>query len=121
VEPLLPQTRSVMHKMSLLSEIENICSEHDLSVETVKNIYVVRPRNPNGFELWFMEDSEEYIVGYGAWHEHFEKNNYSEALSCFRFGLSKKCRIKVLSKAGSDYKWVMESLARILHQKAAIG
>ena len=65
--------------------------------------------SPNGFEVWFSEDIEEYTVGFEGWHQHFDKSEVESAIECFTFGLSDKCRLKVTSRGGKAYKWQMEA------------
>ncbi len=50
------------------------------------------------------------VMKAGIRHQHFDKSEVDDALDCFAFGLSDKCRVKVFSRGGRDYKWVMESL-----------
>ena len=42
-----------------------------------------------------------------GWHEHFERQE--EALNCFAVGLSDSARLKVLSRGGVDYSWMLET------------
>ncbi len=92
-------------------EIENKLKKYpQLNVQRENETISILPSDENGFPVWFSEDEDEYTVGYGPWHEHFPKDAPEDALNCFAFGLSKSCRIKVYSRAGKEYKWIMESL-----------
>ncbi|MFP5492872.1 MAG: hypothetical protein ACLGG0_15320, partial [Bacteriovoracia bacterium] len=43
-----------------------------------------------------------------GWHESFEEAD--EALSCFLFGLSEDCRLKITSRGNSRHKWEVQFL-----------
>ncbi len=60
-----------------------------------------------GFTVWLTESEKDCTVGFSGWHEVFEDKD--EALECFVFGLSEKCRLKVSSRGETEYKWVMEA------------
>ncbi len=50
---------------------------------------------------------QPYIVFYGfPYHEHFKEAE--EAIKCFMFGLSNKCRLKVEYCGGKAYKSIIE-------------
>lgn len=61
----------------------------------------------HGFTVWLMESAEGCTVGFNGWHEEFADK--AEALDCFGFGLSDKCRLQVFSKGASEYKWVLQA------------
>lgn len=50
--------------------------------------------------------NEPFEVYFNGWHEGF--TDASEALECFAFGLSDKCRLKEYSRGDSVYKWTVE-------------
>ena len=101
--------KKVGGKMNLFSEIKKLIKKYPgLIVEEGENIISVKPGTDNGFEVWFSEDEMEYTVGFDGWHQHFEKSEVEDALNCFDFGFSSKCRLKVLSRGGKDYKWILE-------------
>jgi len=82
----------------------------ELTVEEDTRSISVKTNSPNGFDVWFSDDEEEYTVGFDGWHQHFDKSEVEEALNCFAFGLTNECRLKVKSRGGKNYKWVMEAL-----------
>ena len=61
----------------------------------------------HGFTVWLTESAEGCTVGFNGWHEEFADK--AEALDCFAFGLSDKCRLKVFAKGASEYKWVLQA------------
>jgi hypothetical protein len=67
----------------------------------------VHPTTPEGFEVVIEQIWEShYSVFYGGWHEDF--HTLEEALGCFFFGLSNRCRLKVQSKHGNPFRWTVE-------------
>lgn len=71
--------------------------------------FTVCARGPDGFDVSLQDNGEELTVYFSGWHRHFDRTAVEEALACFLFGLSDRCRIKVFSRGGRDYKWVLES------------
>lgn len=97
--------------MNPITEIKSRLQKYpDLTTEVRDRYISVKPNSADGFEVWFSDDEQEYTVGYDGWHQHFEKTEVEEALNCFAFGLSNECRLKVKSRGGKNYKWVMEAL-----------
>jgi hypothetical protein len=97
--------------MNPITEIKSRLKKYpDLITEVRERFISVKPDTANGFEVWFSDDEHEYTVGYDGWHEHFDKTEVEEALNCFAFGLTSECRLKVKSRGGNSYKWVMEAL-----------
>ena len=96
--------------MDLFNEIKSLLKKYpELIIEEDNNFISATPAHKEGFEVWFSEDKEEYTVGYSGWHQHFKKSDAEDALECFAFGLSNKCRLKVTSRGGKTYKWQMEA------------
>jgi hypothetical protein len=48
-----------------------------------------------------------FTVSFSGWHEEFQDEQ--EAIDCFGFGLSERCRLKVLQRGRMSYKWVVQS------------
>jgi hypothetical protein len=93
--------------MSFLDRVRDILkTKHaDLRYTEEEGTIVVHAQTPSGFDVWI---SEDLIVGYDAWHEHFDTPE--EALKCFAFAFSDRCRLKVTYRGSSPYKWILESL-----------
>ena len=67
----------------------------------------VLPCTPEGFEVVIEQIWENHFtVSYDHWHEDFY--TLEEALDCFFFGLSNRCRLKVQSKDGVPFRWTVE-------------
>lgn len=97
--------------MNPIAEIKRRIERYPkLTVEEEEGYISVKTNSTDGFEVWFSNEEEEYTVGFDGWHQHFEKSEIEEALNCFTFGLSNECRLKVKSRGGKKYKWVMEAL-----------
>lgn len=62
----------------------------------------------NGFTVWIASNDNYFSVGFDGWHEHFEAAE--EALKFFAWGLSDRCRLKIVSRGRTQCKWVTESL-----------
>jgi hypothetical protein len=67
----------------------------------------VLPTDDTGFPVTFLDAGSEFIVSFSGWHEHF--SDAHEALSCFGFGLSEDCRLKVYKRGNFEYRWIVES------------
>ncbi|SFV87583.1 hypothetical protein MNB_SUP05-SYMBIONT-5-1044 [hydrothermal vent metagenome] len=97
--------------MNPISEIKKKLEKYpELQTHEDGNFISIKPLSSDGFEVWFSGDEGEFTVGFDGWHEHFDKSEVEYALNCFAFGLSNVCRLKVKSRGGKNYKWVMEAL-----------
>jgi hypothetical protein len=68
----------------------------------------VHPRDPSGFTVGLRIARPGFTVYFDGWHEEFTSED--EALNCFAFGLSPKCRLAVVLRGNTETKWVVESL-----------
>jgi hypothetical protein len=68
----------------------------------------VHPRNRSGFTVGLRIARPGFTVYFEGWHEEFTSED--EALNCFAFGLSPKCRLAVVLRGNTETKWVVESL-----------
>lgn len=74
-----------------------------------KNYIEAVPIAKGGFPVSLENEGFQFTVTYGGgWHEHLEKAQ--DALNCFGFGLSERCRLKVHTAGNSEYKWTVEYL-----------
>ena len=79
-----------------------------VTYQVKKNELAVRPSSETGFAVTFSDCDNQFVVTYGGcWHEHF--NDLEEAIKCFIFGLSSKCRLKVESKGTFEFRWTLQS------------
>lgn len=66
----------------------------------------VEPPTAAGFPVTLTESAGKWVVAFGGWHEHFTTE--AEALSCFAFGLSERCRLKVDYRGSFPHRWTVE-------------
>jgi hypothetical protein len=66
----------------------------------------VEPPTANGFAVSLTEGPGEWVVGFDGWHERFTSED--EALNCFAFGLSDRCRLQVHYRGSFPYRWTVE-------------
>ena len=93
--------------MSAIDKIKDKLKKYpQLSCQINDNKIYVEPSSPAGFTVWLTENNPGYTVGFDGWHEEFD--NEDEALNCFAFGLSDKCRLKVLKRGNMPYSWSVE-------------
>jgi len=79
-----------------------------ITYSIVANTVTVKSTDPNGFEVSLVEGEKETSVYYEGWHEHFSSSD--EAVKCFLFGLSVRCRIRVSRRGGKAHSWTLEAL-----------
>ena len=93
--------------MSVLEKVrDRLRTKHaDLRYTEANGTITVHAPVPAGFDVWI---SEELIVGYDGWHEHFDTPE--KALECFAFGFSDQCRLRVSYRGKFAHKWTLESL-----------
>lgn len=77
-----------------------------LTYHVTGNTITVEPPNVNGFSVSLTEGAGEWIVGFDGWHEDFTSED--EALNCFAFGLSDRCRLRVHYRGSFPYRWTVE-------------
>src|SRR5947209_331194 len=66
----------------------------------------VSPPTAGGFSVSLTEGAGEWVVGFDGWHERFTSEE--EALDCFAFGLSDRCRLRVHYRGSFPYQWPVE-------------
>ena len=66
----------------------------------------VLPADDSGFEVSLSVESDDYVVSFLGWQEHF--TDPEDALNCFAFGLSEQCRLKVSYRGTIPYRWTVE-------------
>jgi hypothetical protein len=68
----------------------------------------VHPSDQSGFTVGLRITPSGFTVNFDGWHEEFTSED--EALACFAFGLSTKCRLAVVFRGDTATKWVVEGL-----------
>jgi hypothetical protein len=67
----------------------------------------VHPKDQSGFAVRLQITTSGFTVYFDGWHEEFTSED--EALNCFAFGLSPKCRLAIVLRGYTPTKWVVES------------
>jgi hypothetical protein len=87
--------------------IEKFSNHPGLKTEIDGNTFAILPGGKTGFKLWIREEKgRKFTVGFDRWQETF--SDATQALACFALGLSKDCRLKVWSRLGARYQWVVQ-------------
>ena len=68
----------------------------------------VHPKDQSGFTVGLWISPSGFTVSFEGWHEEFASED--EALNCFAFGLSSRCRLAVVTRLKVPVKWVVEAL-----------
>jgi hypothetical protein len=76
-------------------------------VETATTIEVPAP-SEHGFSVSLHASAFSYTVHFEGWHEHFDSPE--EALRCFAFAFSGRCRLAISYRGTTPVKWVLEQL-----------
>ena len=93
--------------MILEQLIDKFSNRPGLKTDLTGNTFSIIPSDPSGFKLWIREDKgRKFTVGFDRWQETF--NDATQALACFALGLSKDCRLKVVSRLGARYHWTVQ-------------
>jgi hypothetical protein len=94
--------------MDALAEIRTRLLKYPtIRAEEGANSITVLPMDSRGFPVSLHVSGKEFVVAFAGWHEHF--SSAEDALNCFAFGLSEKCRLKVYKRGSFAYRWTVES------------
>jgi hypothetical protein len=95
--------------MDPFAEIRNrLAGRPGLRIEEKNGCIEAIPDDEGGFPVSLFDEGNHFTVGYGGWHEQFE--SVEDAVECFGFGLSERCRLKSFLAGSSEYKWTVEYL-----------
>ena len=70
-------------------------------------IEIEAPRE-GGFPVNVCRHEDRFVVAFSGWYDAFTTRE--EALECFDFAFSDRCRVRVESRAGVPYSWTREYL-----------
>ena len=93
--------------MDALDQAERQLQNRGVPFERVAESIRYVPSESSGFEVVLSYGDGEFIVSFAGWHEPFDSAD--EALRCFMFGLSARCRLRVLSRGSFDYRWFVQA------------
>ncbi len=88
---------------------EKISHYSSISIEETDTSITIKTLSNEGFYIGIYFNDEEVTVHYEGWHEHFQTDDTENILSCIMFGLSDKCRIKIISRKNTDCIWTLEA------------
>lgn len=96
--------------MDPILQLKDRLAKHpQLSVKaTATVIEVAAPSDDDGFPVSFHASARDHVVSLGGWHEHFD--SLENALDCFDFAFSGRCRVAITYRGWMPVKWVMECL-----------
>ena len=93
--------------MNAIQKIKTKLSAYpDVQYSESADAIEVHPRDQSGFTVGLRITPSGFIVNFEGWHEEFTSED--EALDCFAFGLSPKCRLVVVLCGDTETKWVVE-------------
>ena len=93
--------------MGAVEQIRERLRRHpDLKYREAAGTVTVEPPTTNGFPVTLTERTGEWVVSFAGWHEHFTSEE--EALNCFAFGLSDRCRLRVSYRGSFPHCWTVE-------------
>lgn len=93
-----------------MGAVERITERLQRHPELVYRVFgggiTVEPPTADGFRISLIEGAGEWVVWFDGWHERFTSED--EALNCFMFGLSDRCRLRVHYRGSFPYRWTVE-------------
>ena len=93
--------------MDPIQQLKQRLERHpELKFRITSNSVVVGSPSVNGFGVSFHASSLAYVVHFDGWHEHFVSAD--DALDCFAFAYSGRCRLAVTYRGRVPVKWVLE-------------
>jgi len=93
--------------MGTVERIRERLQRHpELKFRVTGDTITVEPPTASGFPVSLTVGAGGWVVGFGGWHEHFPSDD--EALSCFAFGFSDRCRLRVHYRGSFAYRWAVE-------------
>lgn len=93
--------------MGAISQLKAVLIENSIPFVKEGAMLTVKAKTNDGFDVSMIEEADEVAVFYEGWHEHFSSTE--DAIKCFMFGLSSKCRICVTRRGAKAYKWTLEA------------
>jgi len=86
--------------------MERLRRHPDLKYREATGTVTVEPATADGFPVTLSEGADEWVVSFAGWHEHFTSEE--EAINCFVFGLSDRCRLRVNYRGSLPHRWTVE-------------
>ncbi len=94
--------------MDSIERLKDCLAGHpSISYEVSGDLLSVPAADSSGFDVVLQEAGETTTISLDGWHEDFE--DPGEAIRCFMFALSPRCRLRVVSRGDLDCNWTLES------------
>lgn len=78
----------------------------ELAYRVIGATITVAPLSTGGFAVSLTEGVGKWVVAFDGWHEDFTSED--EALRCFAFGLSDRCRLRISYRGSFPHRWTVE-------------
>ena len=93
--------------MNIINKIQEKLKKYpNVHYEVDDKTIKVPPQDKVEFEVSLSILHSGFVLNFDGWHEEFEKEE--DALDWLGFGLSECCRLKIISRGKTDYKWIVE-------------
>ncbi|MFV0444271.1 MAG: hypothetical protein ACK5Q5_11940 [Planctomycetaceae bacterium] len=92
-----PTIRTIERELRKYPSVRYSATNDHIQVEPVDN---------DGFTVWLTVRQSGLTVGFDGWREDFADE--TEAWSAFAFGLSDRCRLKVVKRGNTECSWTLE-------------
>ncbi len=93
--------------MDVINAIKSKLKQYPgISYDSDDHFITVYPGTPTGFSVTLIAKGSACQVFFDSWHTDLESEE--EALNCFAFGLSDKCRLKIELRGQVACKWTVE-------------
>jgi hypothetical protein len=93
--------------MNAIQKIKAKLSVSDVQYSESADRIEVHPRDRSGFTVGLRITPSGFTVNFEGWHEEFSSED--EAVDCFAFGLSSKCRLAIVFRGATEAKWMVEA------------
>ena len=87
---------------------EKLAAHPTARIDETGQALTVLPSTPTGFPVTLRRIGAGYQVSFEGWHEDFDAED--DAIACFGFGLSNRCRLAITFRGTSPVQWTVESL-----------
>lgn len=94
--------------MGFLEDVAERLVRRSIPYELDATTLTVRPRDERGFTVSLHCREGHASVSFEGWHEDFDDER--AAASCFVFGLTTRCRLKVTRRRGMACAWTLEAM-----------
>lgn len=93
--------------MGILEDLSERLVQRSIPHELDAVSLTVRPRDERGFTASLHCREGQTAVSFEGWHERFDDER--DAASCFVFGLTARCRLRVTRRWGMACAWTLEA------------